>query len=196
MNNKDQAQNPSMCKFSEDLQPLKPKTLIDKIIIGFTSTNILVTSVLLVLLITIATFTRYLIQADLYGYDEWAKLLAMWLYFMGAAYGAFNESHVTADIVTAFTSDSLLRRSIIVLKDVISVGVCLLFLYYAWDFFYFGFTGPLGTGALIPSTSVWRIPMWTYSLAILSGLAIMAYYLIKYFLRDMLLFFRALRGDI
>ncbi|NLD24447.1 MAG: TRAP transporter small permease subunit, partial [Bacteroidales bacterium] len=130
----DQVQNSSTCSTGEDLKLAKPKGLIDKIIIGFTSANIFITSVLLVILITSATFTRYVIQADLYGYDEWAKLLAMWLYFMGAAYGAYNESHVTADIIVAFTPDGIFRRSVIVLKDVISVGICLLFLFYAWDF--------------------------------------------------------------
>lgn len=170
----------------------KPLTPLDKILVGSFSVVCFWTSVLLMLLITAATIIRYVVQGDLYGYDEWAKLLAIWLYFMGAAYGAFNESHVTADLVVAFIRDGVLRRALIVLKDVISVSVCLLYLWYGYDFFFFALRGPLGTGVAIPTTSVWRIPMWYYNLAIFLGLAFIAFYLIKYFLRDLFMLWRAL----
>jgi len=147
------------------------------------------------LLISAATIIRYIFQWDLYGYDEWAKLFAMWLYFMGAAFGAFNESHVTADIVTAYARDGVLRRSLVVLKDIISAGVCLLYVWYGWDYFIFSFRGPLGTGVAIPTTSVWRIPMWVYNFPIFAGLVFIAFYLIKYFFRDIFSLARSLRGE-
>ncbi len=173
----------------------KPHTPVDKILVGSFSIVCFWTSILLMLLITAATIVRYIVQGDLYGYDEWAKLLAIWLYFMGAAYGAFNESHVTADLVVAFIRDGVLRRTLIVLKDVVSVGVCLLYLWCGYDFFFFALRGPLGTGIAIPTTSVWRIPMWYYNLAVFMGFAFISFYLIKYFLRDLFMLLRALRKE-
>lgn len=174
----------------------RPENIVDKIITFISGADIFITSVVLVVLISVATFVRYILQADLYGYDEWAKLLAIWLYFFGAAYGAYNESHVSADLVVAFLKDGAFRRLVLVVKDIISLCVCLLFMYYGWDYFYFSLTGPLGTGVAIPTTSVWRLPMWTYNLAIFLCLAIMAFYLLKYALRDLFSFFRALKGDV
>ena len=80
-------------------------------------------------------------------------------------------------------------------KEVFLPWICLLFLWYGYDFFMFSLLGPVGTGVAIPMTSVWRIPMWMYNLAIFLGLACMAFYLIKYFLRDIFLLLRALKGD-
>ena len=179
----------------DSVQLREPKSFVDKILVNSFGMSCFVASVLLVLIITIATFVRYIVKGDLYGYDEWAKLIAIWLYFMGAAYGAFNESHVTADLVVGFIPDGIFRRSLILLKDTISLGICLLFLWYGYDFFMFSLLGPVGTGVAIPMTSVWRIPMWMYNLAIFLGLACMAFYLIKYFLRDIFLLLRAVKGD-
>jgi hypothetical protein len=65
---------------------------------------------------------------------------------------------------------------------VITLGVTLLFTWYGWDFFWFGFRGPLGTGIAIPKTVAWRIPMWTAYAAILIGLVSMSWY----FARDVI----------
>ncbi len=173
----------------------KPQTLVDKIFVNFFAIICFSASITLMVLISAATFIRYILQGDLYGYDEWAKLVAMWLYFMGAAYGAYNESHVSADLVVAYIREGIVRRSLIVLKDIISVGVCALYLWYGYDFLVFAYWGPLGTRVAIPMTAVWRIPMWIYNLAIFSGLAFMTFYFIKYLLRDLFLMVRVFKGE-
>ena len=48
--------------------------------------------------------------------------------------------------------------------------------WYGYDFFMFGFTGPLGTGVAIPRSVAWRIPLWTAYLSIFLGLLSMSYY--------------------
>ena len=63
-----------------------------------------------------------------------------------------------------------------------TVGVTLLFVWYGYGFFMFGFMGPLGTGIALPRTTIWQIPLWTSYLAIFLGLIFMAFY----FTRDLL----------
>jgi len=158
-----------------------PRNIFDKITVNSCSIICFVTSVLLTILICAATFVRYVLKGDLYGYEEWVKLLAFWLYFMGASIGAFNKTHVSADLVHAYLPPGIVKKSMIFVKDLITVGVTLLFVWYGYDFFMFGFMGPLGTGIAIPKTTIWRISLWTSYLAVFSGLIFMA----LYFTRDL-----------
>ena len=88
---------------------------------------------------------------------------------MGAGYGAFAGTHISADLVTAYLKDGVFKRTLIFVKCVITLGVTLLFTKYGWDYFIFGFLGPLGTGVAIPKTVAWRIPLWTAYAAIFLG---------------------------
>lgn len=161
-----------------------PKTnWIDKIVVNSLSGICLVTSIALTLVMCGVTFVRYVIQGDLYGFEEWVKLFAFWLYFAGAALGAYNRTHVSADLVSAYLDDGKLKQSLVFLKNFLTAGTCGIFVYYGWEFFYFGLMGPLGTGVAIPKTSAWRIPLWTGYISVFAGFAIMFYY----FLRDLIL---------
>jgi TRAP-type C4-dicarboxylate transport system permease small subunit len=160
----------------EDVSILRPQNFFDKTIIGFFSLVCFTMSALLTVLISAATLMRYVLQVDLYGYEEWVKLFAFWLYFCGAGYGAFNRSHITADLVQAYIPKGNIKRFVTFLRDLVTFCVTSLFLYYGYDFFMFGFRGPLGTGVAIPMTTIWRIPLWTSYLAITMGLFFMVWY--------------------
>lgn len=159
------------------------KNWFDKIVVNSLATICLVTSVALTLIMCAVTFWRYVIEGDLYGFEEWVKLFAFWLYFAGAALGAYNRTHVSADLVNAYCKEGKLKQSLVFLKNILTVGSCLIFVYYGWDFFYFGYMGPLGTGIAIPKTSAWRIPLWLGYISVFSGFLIMAFY----FTRDLIL---------
>lgn len=159
------------------------KNWFDKIVVNSLAAICLVTSVALTLIMCAVTFFRYVIEGDLYGFEEWVKLFAFWLYFAGAALGAYNRTHVSADLVTAYCKPGKLKQSLVFLKNILTVGSCLLFVYYGWEFFYFGYMGPLGTGIAIPKTSAWRIPLWVGYISVFAGFVAMAFY----FTRDLIL---------
>lgn len=167
-----------------------PKNLFDKITINTFSIICFVTCVILTLIICAATFFRYIVKGDLYGYEEWVKILAFWLYFMGASIGAYNRTHVSADLINAYLPEGNFKNFLAFLKNLITFGVCLLFTWFGYDFFMFGFMGPLGTGIAIPMTTVWRIPFWVGYLSVFMGLGFMSFY----FLRDLILSARTLFG--
>ncbi|WP_346690670.1 TRAP transporter small permease subunit [uncultured Cloacibacillus sp.] len=154
----------------------QPKCLFDKITISFYSVVCFVMSILLMVIITAATLMRYIFEMDLYGYEEWVKIFAFWLYFMGAGYGAFAGTHISADLISSYLKDGIFKRTLTFVKCLITLGVTLLFTKYGWDYFIFGFLGPLGTGVAIPRTVAWRIPLWTAYAAIFLGLLSMSYY--------------------
>ena len=167
-----------------------PKNIVDRIVINLFSIICFVSMISLTLIICVATFFRYILEGNLYGYEEWVKLLAFWLYFIGAAIGAYNRTHVSADLVNAYLPDGIIKRSLTVLKNLITVCVATLFAWYGYDFFMFGYQGPLGTGIAIPKTSVWRIPLWVGYISVFIGLVFMVYY----FARDLILSVRELFG--
>lgn len=153
----------------------KPKCLFDKITVSFYSVVCFVMCILLTVIISAATIMRYILKMDLYGYEEWVKIFAFWLYFMGAAYGAFCGTHISADLIQAYLK-GFTKRLLLFVKTTVTLGVTALFTWYGLDFFMFGLRGPLGTGVAIPKTVAWRIPLWTCYAAILIGLVSMTYY--------------------
>ena len=166
----------SMTPENDCAPKILPHNPFDKIVVGFFSTVCFVSFILLTVIIGAATFVRYVLEGDLYGYEEVVKLLSFWLYFAGAAWGAYNRSHVSADLVQSFVPEGRVKRFLVFLKDLITVAVSLLFVWYGYDFFMFGLLGPRGTGVAVPKTTIWRIPLWTSYLAIFTGLVFMAYY--------------------
>lgn len=168
----------------------KSDNFFDSIVINGFSIVCFSSTVLLTLIICAATFFRYVVKGDLYGYEEWVKIFAFWLYFLGAAIGSFNRTHVSADLVNAYMPDGKLKDFLAFLKNLITFCVSLLFAWYGYQFFIFGFLGPLGTGIAIPKTTVWRIPFWVGYLSVFLGLVFMAYY----FARDLVHSMRVLFG--
>lgn len=161
----------------------RPKCIFDKFTISIYSIICFVMCALLTVIISAATIMRYVLEMDLYGYEEWVKIFAFWLYFMGAGYGAFAGNHVSADLIQSYLKEGTFKRFMLFLKTVVTLGVTLLFTKYGWDYLLFGFLGPLGTGVALPRTVAWRIPLWTAYLPIFVGLASMSYYFFWDFVR-------------
>lgn len=168
----------------------KPQNFFDRIIVSSFSFVCCATTVALTLIICAATFFRYIVKGDLYGYEEWVKIFAFWLYFLGAALGSYNRTHVSADLVNAYLPEGIVKNLFALLKNLITVGVAILFTWYGYEFFMFGYQGPLGTGIAIPKTTVWRIPFWVGYLSVFLGLIFMS----TYFARDLVLNIRQLFG--
>ena len=138
----------------------RPQNILDKIVISFCSAVCFIMAILLMVIITAAALCRYIFEIDMYGYEEWARMFAFWLYFMGAGIGAFNSSHVSADLVQVYVKPGRIKTILICIKSFFTVFVSLLFTWYAYRLFIFGYKGPLGIGICIPETSLWGIPFW------------------------------------
>ena len=87
-------------------------------------------------LIMAATFfcvviLRYGFGADLFAYEEWLLIICFWLYFMASAIGTYENSHVSADLLSYLTDDERLRWMRAVLVCTIELLVSLAALYWA-----------------------------------------------------------------
>lgn len=60
---------------------------------------LITTSLSIVAIISGVVFMRYVLKTDLFAYDELVMIVAFWMYFIGAAYGSYEDSQIKADII-------------------------------------------------------------------------------------------------
>ena len=71
--------------YEEPISTIRPATNpFDKIVTRTFAIICFVMAITLAIIISAATVMRYVLEMDLYGYEEWIKIFAFWLYFMGA----------------------------------------------------------------------------------------------------------------
>jgi TRAP-type C4-dicarboxylate transport system permease small subunit len=164
----------------------------DKVAVGFFQIVLFVGSLSITLVIMAAALARYIFKFNLVGYDEIVVVLSFWFYFMGAAYGAYNNSHVSADVIDAYVPEGALKKFMTVLRWLFTCIACGIFVYYGYNYLKFSFMGPLGNFQFLPKSMIWRIPLWIGQSAISIGLVLMEYY----FLRNLVISIKALvRGN-
>ena len=74
---------------------------------------------------------RYGFNADLFAYEEWLLIICFWLYFMAAAIGTWEGSHVNADLLDFVILDPAKRRLRTITITVIELVVTLALIYWS-----------------------------------------------------------------
>lgn len=119
---------------------------------------------------------RYILNTNFMGYDELILVAAFWMYFIGASYASFEESHVAVDIIDQYLGSRISLRVGIFSKIVqFIIGIPLIYLSYemlAWDI------------EFKPATSDYNIPLLIPQLGIMVGFVLMTFYSLVYILRD------------
>lgn len=133
--------------------------------------------------IIIATIMRYCFTKNWYGSDEIILMFAFWLYFMGAVYGSYEDSHIKADIVASLERNIRKKDILSLLAQVVLVVV---------NFVLITWAVPYLTDAIIrmPATTALKIPLFIPRIAILLGLILMEFYHVYYLIKNFVNFRR------
>ncbi len=126
-------------------------------------------SLIIAVSITVGAILRYVFKTNLYGMEEIIAIFAFWLYFVGGAYGAYEDSHIKADVVSSFVSNKKLKFSLIAFSTGATALFCIVGIYLAWGMLSFSFLR--GT-----QTPVWRVPLWIPQGSVFFGFVLMAFY--------------------
>lgn len=126
-------------------------------------------SFFIVLSISAMTVMRYLLDMDLFGIEEWILLASFILYFMGAAQGSFERSHICAD----FLEKTMAHRGWLSAYFLLQRGIEL-FINYV--FMYWGYLMLSWSITRWPITPVWRLPFALPQSFIVLGFVLMALY--------------------
>lgn len=73
---------------------------------------LVVTGALVTILIFVQVVTRYFLGESIFGIEEAASFLAIWLYFIGGAYGAYERGHISASLVDLIVPGDRARQAI------------------------------------------------------------------------------------
>lgn len=132
--------------------------------------------ILTAIMVTVITFGSVVMRElnfNFLGYEEILIIFAFWLYMIGAAYGSYEKSHITADIIVIMMPESFAKSLINILRNALTVVLGIIFLLWALQLV--GWTVEMQT-----KTPVWRIPVTVAQSSILFGLTVASFYHLVY----------------
>lgn len=83
------------------------------------------------LTVVLQVVLRYIFKAPLFGLEEFSRLIAVWVYFLGAIFGTRLDSHVQGDVGERLFKSSKGKKIVKVITWALSLLLCSLFLYHA-----------------------------------------------------------------
>ena len=133
--------------------------------------------------IIISAIMRYCFTKNWYGSDEIILVFAFWLYFMGAIYASYENSHIKADIVSSLVKNIRVKDTIALVAAVVLVVVNAVLIVWAV---------PYLTDAIarMPRTTSLKIPLFIPRIGILLGLVLMEFYHVYYGIKNFVNFFK------
>ena len=75
---------------------------------------------------------RYWFQADLFAYEEWVLMIAFWVYFLGAAMGSYQNTHVKADFLLSLIDNVKTKWIVVNCTLFIETLICIVLSYWGW----------------------------------------------------------------
>lgn len=124
-------------------------------------------------LITILVFTqvllRYVFKSPLFGIEELIVFIAMWLYFIGASLGAYERSHIKADVIHVWVKSARGMAIIHTINSAITVTLSAIMVSWCYQYFLFG----IRKGGQSPAL---RLPLVLPQSAVFVGAILMTLY--------------------
>jgi TRAP-type C4-dicarboxylate transport system permease small subunit len=96
------------------------------------------TSVFITLLVFSAVLMRYIFHYPGMEVEEIATLVAFWLYFVGAVYGAYERSHIKTELVHLVLRQPRHYAVAKCVASLITVALAILMTYWGYTFFVWG----------------------------------------------------------
>lgn len=139
-------------------------------------TIMLWTSIIMLSILGIVVFARYVLHADVFGYDEIVLIDSFWMYFIGASYAMYEGTHVKADILARLFNKHI-QALMKVAAGIFQTAINIIFNVFALNMI----LRSIETKAV---TSSWSIPFLFPQMSIFIGFTLMSLYLFVYTLRD------------
>lgn len=140
---------------------------------------LLMASLLLVSSLVITVLLRYVFNSDLFGLEEFIIIPGFWLYFLGAAYGTRDDSHIKADLVTEFVTNKSKVKIIQVITQFITFITCVIMTVWGFDFLLWSYN----SGAKSPALN---IPSYFSQMSVFIGFLLMSIYFLTNLIRDII----------
>ena len=77
-------------------------------------------------------FFRYILERDLFAYEEWLMPICFWIFFLGSAIGTYQDKQINADLMDAITENYTLLWLRKLAITCIELIITLIVLHWAW----------------------------------------------------------------
>ena len=144
---------------------------------------LVLSSVLIAAAICIAAAMRYFFKLDFFGMEEYVLLAASVLYFIGAAQGSFERSHISADFMENLAAKKGGLGKLLAVQKTVELIMSYVFVY--WGFLMISWSIDAW-----PVTPVWRIPFVVPQSIVCLSFILMAVYTTAHFVLLMKILFR------
>ncbi|MCX2721216.1 TRAP transporter small permease [Roseibium salinum] len=126
---------PSAENLAHGYPPRKPGplVLIQRFLLGICCLSVTA-------LIFIQVFTRYVLHTSIFGIEDLASFVAVWLYFLGGSLGAWERGHISASLVDLIVTSPQRRLWINAAAAFITTALCAWMTKWAFDYFMFTLT--------------------------------------------------------
>ncbi len=146
---------------------------------------IVITGIAVTTIVSMACLMRALFKIDLVGYEEILVMFAFWLYMIGSAYGTYEKSQITADILNIYLKEGILKSTINLIRSFLTLVLAAWFGLWAFGFTMWGIE-------MHTKTPVWRLPMVWGQSSIFIGLFLITIFNVLYFWDECVLFYESL----
>ena len=163
-------------------------------LLSFQKGFIIIAGCIVAVLIFIEVMLRYVFGSPLFGVEEMVTLIAMWLYFLGASYGAYERSHIKAELVHLWFKTPRSLALVKSLASFITLVLSLIMVSWSYPYFIWGIKEGETSQALL-------LPMVLSQSAVFFGAILMSIYFMAEFVDNILEsfgkapFFKNLTGE-
>ena len=127
------------------------------------------------ILIFVEVFLRYVLGSPLFGVEEMMLFIALWMYFLGASYGAYERSHIQAELLHIWFKNRKSYARVKTFSCAITVFLSITMVKWSYPYFIWGITRGARSQALL-------LPMVFSQSAIFFGSILMSIYFIAEFI--------------
>lgn len=106
---------------------------------------------MITVLVFVEVLLRYIFGSPLFGVEELICLIAMWLYFIGASYGAYERSHIKAELIHIWFKRPRSYALVRTISSVITFVLSIIMISWTYPYFIWGITkGETSQALLLP----------------------------------------------
>src|SRR5699024_2166252 len=100
---------------------------------------LVICSLLLALGLGLTVIMRYILKIDLFGLEELIVIPAFWLYFIGASFGTYKKSHISAELVSVYIKSKKVKIYIEFLTSLVTTILCVIVSYWTIHLLFWSF---------------------------------------------------------
>lgn len=141
--------------------------------------SLIIVTIIVIGAMFLQVVNRYFLSWPIYGLDEITGHMAVWLYMLGAAYGAAINDHIRADLLEVLKVPRKAHYYIMLLANLFSIGISGTVM--VWGITYVKWS--MGRNEMTPNL---HMPTYWFQSAIVVGTALMCLFFIKEFVGNLL----------